>query len=187
VIATAIATEPLHAAAYFAAGLVAAASGELSTAQQQLEDALDGYRQSGGGFEAACAQLELADVLQRRGRTTAAAREAHAAFAMLAQLGAKPAAERAAQLLHALDTATHTPATASPNRLGLTPREVEVLCLIAAGKSNQEIADVLVLSVRTVERHISTIYQKIGASGKAARAMVTAYALTHGLVPVVAA
>src|SRR5262245_6041754 len=186
-IATAVATEPLHAAGCFAAGLVAAARGELSTAQQQLEDALDGYRQSGGGFEAACAQLELADVLQRRGRTTAAARQAQAAFAMLAQLGATPAAERAAQLLHALDTATHTPTSTSPNLVGLTPREVEVLCLIAAGKSNQEIADALVLSVRTVERHISTIYQKIGASGKAARAMVTAYALAHGLVPVVAA
>ena len=186
-IATAVATEPLHAAACFAAGLVAAASGELSTAQQQLEDALDGYRQSGAGFEAACAQLELACVLHRRGRTTVAATEAHAAFDMLAHLGAKPAAERAAQLLHALDTATHTPTSTSPNLVGLTPREVEVLCLIAAGKSNQEIADVLVLSVRTVERHISTIYQKIGASGKAARAMVTAYALTHGLVPVVAA
>jgi DNA-binding NarL/FixJ family response regulator len=61
----------------------------------------------------------------------------------------------------------------------LTARETEVLRLIAAGKTNAEIAGDLVLSVRTVERHISTIYGKLGISGKAARAIATAYALTH--------
>jgi LuxR family maltose regulon positive regulatory protein len=186
-IAIAVATEPLRAAVCFAAGLVATATGDLSTAQQQLEDALDRYRQSGAIFEATCAQLELARVLHRRGRATPAATEARAASDVFLQLGAKPAAERAAQLLRALDTATHAPTTTPPNLLDLTSREVEVLRLIAAGKSNQEIADVLVLSVRTVERHISTIYQKIGASGKAARATATAYAFTHGLTPIVVA
>ncbi len=63
----------------------------------------------------------------------------------------------------------------------LTPREVEVLRLIASGKSNQEIAAELVLSIRTVERHISNIYEKIGVGGKTARAAVTAYALSHHL------
>jgi predicted ATPase/DNA-binding CsgD family transcriptional regulator len=63
----------------------------------------------------------------------------------------------------------------------LTEREVEVLCLIARGKSNQEIAQELMLSLRTVERHISNIYQKIGATGKVARATATAYALHHAL------
>lgn len=64
----------------------------------------------------------------------------------------------------------------------LTPRESDVLRLIAAGKSNEEIASTFVLSVRTVERHINSIYQKIGATGKAARAKATAYALREGLV-----
>jgi len=63
----------------------------------------------------------------------------------------------------------------------LTEREVEVLRLIAVGKSNEEIARELILSLRTVERHISNIYQKIGATGKVARAAATAYALHHGL------
>jgi DNA-binding CsgD family transcriptional regulator len=63
----------------------------------------------------------------------------------------------------------------------LTPRELDVLRLIVVGRSNQQIADDLVLSVRTVERHIAGIYGKLGASGKAARALATAYALTHGL------
>jgi DNA-binding NarL/FixJ family response regulator len=61
----------------------------------------------------------------------------------------------------------------------LTEREVEVLRLIANGMSNQEIARELTLSLRTVERHISNIYQKIGATGKVARATATAYALRH--------
>jgi DNA-binding NarL/FixJ family response regulator len=63
----------------------------------------------------------------------------------------------------------------------LTRREVEVLRLIAVGKSNQEISQELVMSPRTVERHISNIYQKIGATGTVARATATAYALRHSL------
>jgi DNA-binding NarL/FixJ family response regulator len=60
---------------------------------------------------------------------------------------------------------------------GLTPRQVEVLCLLAAGMSNKEIAEELVLSVSTVARHIANIYHKIDAHG---RADATAYALRHG-------
>jgi predicted ATPase/DNA-binding CsgD family transcriptional regulator len=67
---------------------------------------------------------------------------------------------------------------------GLTPREIEVLRLIAAGRSNQEIANGLTLSVRTVERHISNIYEKIDVSGNTARAAATAYAFSHGLTQV---
>jgi DNA-binding NarL/FixJ family response regulator len=60
----------------------------------------------------------------------------------------------------------------------LSQREVEVLGLIAAGKSNREIAEALVLSVRTVERHIANIYGKTGVRTKA---QATAYALRHNL------
>ncbi|MCC6179762.1 MAG: hypothetical protein IT305_30995 [Chloroflexi bacterium] len=61
---------------------------------------------------------------------------------------------------------------------GLTAREVEVLRLIAAGATSKEIAQRLVISIHTVERHITHTYQKIGARG---RADATAYALQHGL------
>jgi DNA-binding NarL/FixJ family response regulator len=54
-----------------------------------------------------------------------------------------------------------------------------VVRLVAGGRTNREIADELVVSVRTVERHIGNIYRKLGARG---RAHATAYALTHGLV-----
>lgn len=61
---------------------------------------------------------------------------------------------------------------------GLTAREVEVLRLIAAGRSSAEIADDLVLSVRTVGRHVTNIYTKIGARGKVD---ATHYAIEHSL------
>jgi DNA-binding CsgD family transcriptional regulator len=74
------------------------------------------------------------------------------------------------------------PAAVAPVRVrytdGLTQREVEVLRLISAGHSNAEIGERLVLSVRTVERHITNLYAKIGARG---RADATAYAIRHHL------
>jgi len=64
----------------------------------------------------------------------------------------------------------------------LTVREREVVTLIAGGRSNREIADALVLSVRTVERHIENVYNRLGISGRAGRAIVTAFALRQGLI-----
>ena len=63
----------------------------------------------------------------------------------------------------------------------LSAREREVVALIAGGLSNREIAERLVLSVRTVERHIENVYNRLGIQGKAGRAIVTAYALRHRL------
>jgi DNA-binding NarL/FixJ family response regulator len=61
---------------------------------------------------------------------------------------------------------------------GLTPREVQVLRLIAAGRSNREIAEDLTLSERTVARHVTNIYTKVGVHSKAE---ATAYAFRHDL------
>ncbi len=61
----------------------------------------------------------------------------------------------------------------------LTPREGEILELLAKGLSSREIGETLTLSVRTVERHITNIYGKIGAHS---RSQATAYAFEHGLV-----
>jgi pSer/pThr/pTyr-binding forkhead associated (FHA) protein len=65
-----------------------------------------------------------------------------------------------------------------PKPDGLTPREAEVLCLLALGKPNTEIAADLVLSVRTVERHVTNIYAKTGSRN---RSEATSYALARGL------
>jgi DNA-binding NarL/FixJ family response regulator len=61
---------------------------------------------------------------------------------------------------------------------GLTVREAEVLRLVAAGKSNREIATLLVLSDKTVARHLSNIFAKLGLSSRTA---ATAFAFEHGL------
>jgi DNA-binding NarL/FixJ family response regulator len=62
---------------------------------------------------------------------------------------------------------------------GLSGREAEVLRLVAAGKSNREIAEALVLSEKTIENHLTSIYAKIRADN---RATATAFAIRHGLI-----
>ena len=62
---------------------------------------------------------------------------------------------------------------------GLTPRELQVLRLIATGETNKAIAAGLVLSERTVDRHVSNIFTKLRVSSRAA---ATAYAYEHDLV-----
>jgi DNA-binding CsgD family transcriptional regulator len=78
---------------------------------------------------------------------------------------------------HVPEAAPFPAVVSSPAKL--SPREIDVLKLIAQGRSNQQIADQLVLSVRTVERHITNLYAKIGARSKAD---ATAYALRNHLV-----
>ena len=74
------------------------------------------------------------------------------------------------------DRADATDIRSSP--LALTRREIETLGLLAQGLSNKEIAGVMWLSDRTVERHITSLYRKIGV---ARRSEATAFALRHGL------
>jgi DNA-binding NarL/FixJ family response regulator len=62
---------------------------------------------------------------------------------------------------------------------GLTARELQVLRLVAAGKTNHAIATDLVLAEKTVDRHVSNIYTKLGVSSRAA---ATAYAYQHQLL-----
>jgi DNA-binding NarL/FixJ family response regulator len=76
----------------------------------------------------------------------------------------------------ACDTRAACPVLASP--AGLSRREAEVLALLATGRSNRDIARVLFLSPRTVQRHVANLYPKIGAHTKAE---ATAYALRLGL------
>jgi DNA-binding NarL/FixJ family response regulator len=61
---------------------------------------------------------------------------------------------------------------------GLTPREAEVLALVATGRSNREVAAMLVISEKTVARHLTNIFAKLGLPSRTA---ATAYAFDHGL------
>ena len=151
---------PLRAAALLAEGRVAAAAGEAAAACPLLEDASDFFDAAGARYDGALARLELASALRVLRRDGPAAKAAAHAGKALAELGARPPTARAG---------------------GLSAREAEVLRLVAHGLSNGEIARELVLSVRTVERHVANVYLKIGASGRTARAVATAWAHAHGV------
>ena len=71
--------------------------------------------------------------------------------------------------------------TERPTTEPLSAREVDVLRLAADGRTNDEIAEALTLSVRTVERHLSNVYSKLGLAGRAARAAAVAEYLRHQL------
>ncbi len=162
-IAASSGTTASAAAASYAQGVLAAAAASWEEARTAFEDAVDLYARSGGRWEAAQARRELARALRALGHDAAAEREARTGDEALRALGA-----------HAAPAEAAAPA-------GLTARELEVLRLVARGRSNAEIAAELVLSVRTVERHIANIYDKIGASGRAARAAAASYALAAGV------
>jgi LuxR family transcriptional regulator, maltose regulon positive regulatory protein len=149
-VAELVGTALLGACADLAEGRVAAARGDHDRARVLLEDAVDCFTRSGAPFEAAQARLELAASLVALGRPDAAEREAAAAHERLRELGA---------------------AAASPLP-GLTPREREVLALLAEGLTNRLIAERLVVSEHTVHRHVTSILRKLDLPSRTAAAAV---------------
>jgi LuxR family transcriptional regulator, maltose regulon positive regulatory protein len=147
-VAEPVGTRPLRAAADLAAGVLAAAAGEPERARQRLEDAVDGFERAGGPYEAALARTDLAAALAALDRPGDAARERAAATARLAALGAR----------------------VGPAPDGLSPREREVLELLADGLTNRQIAEKLVLSEHTVHRHVANILRKLRVPTRAAAA-----------------
>ena len=163
-----VGTEALRAAADVAAGLLAAAEGEHEHARRLLEDAVDRFERSGAPFEAADARIELAASLTALGRGGVARAEATAALRSLLELGAGPAAERARRVVR-------PGGRAGPGTV--TPREREVLALLAEGLTNRQIAQRLVVSEHTVHRHVTNILRKLDLPSRTAAA---AYAVRSG-------
>jgi len=168
-----IGSDLLRASALAAEGMVATADGEPETARLKLEDAVDLFRRSGAPFETAATRTELAHALRELGRRDAAVQEAGTARDALRAMGAEREAARADALLRELDSSEAKGAVAN-----LTPREVEVLRLVAQGLSNPEIAERLVVSEHTAHRHLANLLGKLGVSSRAAAA---AWAARHDL------
>jgi DNA-binding CsgD family transcriptional regulator len=143
------------------AGVIALARGDAAGALAPLEEAIRQFDALDLPYEAARARLALA-----------AARAARDVFE---RLGALPDADRAAALLRRLGVAGRT--APRGERDGLTAREAEVLQLIAAGLSNAEIAERLVIAPKTAEHHVSRVLAKLGVRN---RTDAAAYALRHG-------
>jgi DNA-binding CsgD family transcriptional regulator len=158
----------LDAAAGLARGALALASGDASSALVALRTSLRRWRELDAPYEAARCRVLLAAACRALGDEDTAALELEAARTTFAGLGARH------------DLAVLAGESGSPQRTdGLTPRELEVLRLVASGATNRDIATNLVLSEKTVARHVANIFLKIGVS---ARSAATAYAYEHHLV-----
>jgi ATP/maltotriose-dependent transcriptional regulator MalT len=166
-IATAFGTTVLQATARSARGRVDLANGDPTAACAALRDALERWQAVGIPYEVATTGTLLGQARRDLGDESGAAEAFAAAAALFDEIGARLDARLAA--------GDHVPALPS----GLTQREAEVLRLIAAGMTNNEIASSLCLSIKTVSRHLSNIFTKIGVTSRAA---ATAYAFEHGLV-----
>lgn len=178
-VTAAIGTEPMRASCRHAEGIVAAADGDHNTARRRFEDAVDLFDRSGAPFETARARIELARSLCALGRCDVSEQEARAALHSLQEMGAAWEVENAATLLRELESMRGGRPSGTPDLTGLTPRELEVLRLVAQGLSNQEIATRLVVSQHTVHRHVSNILTKLDLSSRAA---AVAYAGRLGLL-----
>lgn len=127
-------------------------------------------------FEVARSRVVLATAIAALGDAQTAGGELAAARVTFAELGAAPADAEASALERAVTVTAGAKGVDSPD--GLTSRELEVLALVTAGLGNRQIARELVISERTVARHLSHIFTKIDAGS---RTEAAAYAFRHGL------
>ena len=151
-------TPALGAVAGYARGAVLVAEGDARGAVTSLRAAWRAWQDLGARYEAARVRVLLGRCCRALGDDEAAALELDAARDEFAALGAVTDLEHLERGAHAAAVASH----------GLTPRELEVLRLLAAGKTNRAIAGELVVASKTVDRHVSNIFAKLGVSSRAA-------------------
>jgi ATP/maltotriose-dependent transcriptional regulator MalT len=162
-----------------ALGLAAAAAGDLASAQKHLADAESQTRAAGMRPELALVLLEQGALLQERGTNEVTRR------GRLRESPANPMAEgqRLCETLGMQELARRSLSPVAHEGTarigGLTERELDVLRLVAQGRSNREIAQMLFLSEHTVARHLTHIFTKLGVEN---RAGATAYALRQQVV-----
>src|SRR5215203_4654469 len=153
-----------------AEGAVDLAEGDAWAALLALRRAWQVWQELEVPYEAARVRVLLGLACRALGDDDTAALELEAARGVFAQLGAEPDLAR-------VDSLARSTVSADAHRL--TARELQVLRLVAAGETNKAIAAELILSERTVDRHVSNIFTKLGVSSRAA---ATAYAYKHQLV-----
>ena len=154
-----------------AAGSVALGSGDVSTSLTRLRHATAAWQRLKLPYETARARTLYGRALRASGDDDGAQLELRAALAAFTKLGAALDVEATSALLSVGGEPAGFPG-------GLTPREAEVLRLVAAGKTNRDIAVQLVISEHTVARHLQNMFAKLGVSSRAA---ATAYAYEHGI------
>ena len=159
----------LHRArSMFARGAVDLADGDPAAAISSLRNALSVWHALAVPHEVARTELVLGRALEALGDDDTARLEFYAALATFTQLGATPELDEVEALV----------GPARPQSHQLTPRELEVLRLLSSGSTNRAIAERLTVSERTVDRHVSNIFAKLGVSTRSA---ATAHAFRHHL------
>jgi DNA-binding CsgD family transcriptional regulator len=165
-IARAFGSGVLGAMAAQARGAIALGDGDAGAALGPLRAALRAWQQAHAPYPAARVRVLIALACRTLDDDEGFKLELGAARTAFEQLGATPDLAR-------IDALTRT------NPHGLTPRELQVLRLVAAGKTNKAIAAELSLSEKTVDRHVSNIFDKLDVPSRAA---ATAYAYQHRLM-----
>ncbi|MBV9661835.1 MAG: response regulator transcription factor [Acidimicrobiales bacterium] len=156
----------LSALAVLARGRLQLAEGDPTAAVTTLRTALSKWQELQVPYEVATANTLLGQACRQAGDEQAATRSFARARVLFEQIGAHLD-------IHIIETRRpRSPA-------GLTDREIEVLCLIAAGRANKEIAAQLHLSAKTVSRHLTNIFNKLGVNSRTA---ATAFAYQNQLV-----
>ncbi|MGH2826242.1 MAG: LuxR C-terminal-related transcriptional regulator [Actinomycetota bacterium] len=169
-IAEGYASGVLGAMASGATGAIELAEGNARSALVSLRHAEQVWKEFGAPYEVARVRELIGLACDTLGDHDTAALELDAARGAFEHLGAAPDFARVDSLTR------HAP---SGDNQGLAPRELQVLRLVAAGKTNKAIAAELVVSERTVDRHVSNVFAKLGVSSRAA---ATAFAYEHRLV-----
>ena len=164
-------TEILTALADQARGAVLLADGDAGAAVEPLRRAFQCWQTIGAPYIAARIRVLLGRAFEALGDRDGADLERRAARQVFEAVGAAPD-------LAALDAGAVTPEEPADSH-GLSPRELEVLRLVAQGKTNKAIARELFVSERTIDRHVSNIFTKLDVSTRAA---ATAFAYEHALV-----
>jgi DNA-binding CsgD family transcriptional regulator len=160
----------LRATAKYAAGAVLLAEGDPRSALGCLRSAWTHWQELEAPYNGARVRVLIGQACRALGDEDTAEMELDAARWIFQELGAAPDLARVQNL-------SARPAAATPG--GLSLREVQVLRLVAAGKTNRAIADELFVSEKTVHRHLSNIFTKLDV---ASRSAATAYAFQHNLV-----
>jgi ATP/maltotriose-dependent transcriptional regulator MalT len=169
-IAAGFESDMLRALSVHIRGMVDLAEGDAQSALVALRQAWRGWQELNASYEAARARVLMGLACRALGDEDSALLELEAATSVFEQLGALPELARVEPLSRGAAAAeTH----------GLTPRELEVLRLVAAGRTNRQIAGELVVSEHTVARHMQNIFTKLRVSSRTA---ATAFAFEHDLV-----
>jgi DNA-binding CsgD family transcriptional regulator len=173
--------DTLDAIAAHAQGAVALAEGDARASIEPLRLAQEVWQRVGAPYLGARIRLLLARAFRALGDEDGATLELDAAKKVFVQLDARPDVAIVAALVVApVGAADGQRAAGAPaDTHGLSPRELEVLRLVASGKTNKVIGRELFVSEKTVDRHVSNIFVKLDVSSRAA---ATAWAFRNGLI-----